>query len=323
MKDKDTGLERDDGDAGSPAGGGGGLCACFGGGGKGERLRSELSSQRLLLKRLVRTKYEGHGVTATNCANGDGINIHARLLATVYRRLTRAGGKGSGETERVQAIGAHWDALGFQGTDPATDLNRSGGLLNLVHLLHFVSTEFETLQKIHKLSHDARQHFPLAVASIHYTKLALDVFLNNERGDRELTAAHAKLIRYVNRAYANNGPNSKAAKSSVLDSLCRFQNSMLFGFWERWRYDQRTVAGGGFDRTYKEIVSQVRKNPVALIDSFDAYLRGVKAASSGAGLEFADLDAEQRRASQGARAAEQKRSDEEQRSRMRKYAQAD
>lgn len=30
------------------------------------------------------------------------------------------------------SIGRHWEVLGFQGGDPRTDLNRSGGLLNVL-----------------------------------------------------------------------------------------------------------------------------------------------------------------------------------------------
>lgn len=114
-------------------------------------------------------------------------------------------------------------------------------------------------------------------SSIHYTKLAVEVFL---KSDAEFVAsgAHGKLVRYINRWSASPHP--------VLDVLCRFQNSLLFAFWERWRYEGRSIAEGGFDRTYKEVVAGVKKNPIALIDAFEAYLRGVKDARSGSGLEF-------------------------------------
>ena len=96
----------------------------------------------------------------------------------------------------------------------------------------------------------------------------------------------------------------------------------MFAFWERWRYDQRTIADGGFDRTFKEVAAAAKKNPVAVMDAFETYLREVADARSGAGLEFADLDAEQRRATQDVRKAERQR-DRDAEDRMKKYAQAD
>lgn len=69
-----------DGDGSPAGGGGGGLCGCFGGGGaRGEKLRAEFLEEKKLLKRLLRTKFEGHGVSERSCVNGDGINMHARL----------------------------------------------------------------------------------------------------------------------------------------------------------------------------------------------------------------------------------------------------
>ena len=84
--------------------------------------------------------------------------MHARVIATIFRKLTKAGKDAS-----VKSIGAHWDAIGFQGTDPSTDLNRFGGIVNLMHLLHFVSTNFDIVDKICRLSHDSYQSFPFAV----------------------------------------------------------------------------------------------------------------------------------------------------------------
>ncbi|CAN0518186.1 unnamed protein product, partial [Ectocarpus sp. 8 AP-2014] len=46
---------------------------------------------------------------------------HRRLLQTVYRRMTN-------EKRACPDVGPHWDTVGFQGTDPCTDLNRSMGI---------------------------------------------------------------------------------------------------------------------------------------------------------------------------------------------------
>ena len=51
---------------------------------------------------------------------------HARALNLLYLECTGLASPGP--------MGGHWEKLGFQGTDPATDF-RAGGVLALAHLL--------------------------------------------------------------------------------------------------------------------------------------------------------------------------------------------
>ena len=51
-------------------------------------------------------------------------------------------------------MGSHWEVLGFQGTNPETDLNRFGGMCNLLHVLHFLSFNLSMLEDIFALARD-------------------------------------------------------------------------------------------------------------------------------------------------------------------------
>ena len=53
--------------------------------------------------------------------------MHRRLIQTIYRRITK-------EKRACPDVGSHWDTIGFQGTDPCTDLNRSMGVLSLLQV---------------------------------------------------------------------------------------------------------------------------------------------------------------------------------------------
>lgn len=56
---------------------------------------------------------------------------HFRFLSTIYQHLT--------ETPLLECrrYGAHWEQIGFQGNDPATDL-RGVGILGLLNILYFI-----------------------------------------------------------------------------------------------------------------------------------------------------------------------------------------
>ncbi|GMI08298.1 hypothetical protein TrVE_jg10475 [Triparma verrucosa] len=57
---------------------------------------------------------------------------HLRILRTIYRSLTSLSPPSS-------PTGPHWSLIGFQGLDPSTDLNRSGGILTLLSVLHLTT----------------------------------------------------------------------------------------------------------------------------------------------------------------------------------------
>jgi len=95
--------------------------------------------------------------------------IHLAMLRTIYRQLTST-------TLDCPRYGAHWEEIGFQGSDPSTDL-RGVGILGLVQALFLVMTP-EILpfsQDLYKLSRQEGQEFPLLVLSLNMTRITLQV----------------------------------------------------------------------------------------------------------------------------------------------------
>mmetsp|Transcript_4375 Transcript_4375/g.12236 ORF Transcript_4375/g.12236 Transcript_4375/m.12236 type:complete len:255 (-) Transcript_4375:523-1287(-) len=95
----------------------------------------------------------------------DGSVLHERVLGSCYRALTK-------EDRTPPRYGNHWDVVGFQGTDPATDL-RGAGMLALLQLLHFAKRRAPLLAAIYAESRREGHDFPFMVVSINMTQLAL------------------------------------------------------------------------------------------------------------------------------------------------------
>ncbi|XP_065914182.1 ELMO domain-containing protein 3-like [Dysidea avara] len=102
--------------------------------------------------------------TIAKCSYDDGNPLHFRVLQTIYRRLT-------GATFDCPRYGKHWEDIGFQQSDPATDL-RGTGFLSLFHLLYTLSSSdtINMMVSIYKLSQDSSQQFPLCALAINITQ---------------------------------------------------------------------------------------------------------------------------------------------------------
>ena len=85
--------------------------------------------------------------TEYNAANP----THFRVLSTIFRRLTNTkDAKGTG----VLMTGSHWEQIGFQHTNPGSDLNRSGShkMAVLLQVLYFLQSNQQMAQEIYQLS---------------------------------------------------------------------------------------------------------------------------------------------------------------------------
>ena len=89
------------------------------------------------------------------------------MLRTIYRQLTCT-------TLDCPRYGAHWEEIGFQGSDPSTDL-RGVGLLGLVQALYLVMTPeiLPFTQDLYRLSRQEGQEFPLLVLSLNMTRITV------------------------------------------------------------------------------------------------------------------------------------------------------
>lgn len=179
---------------------------------------------------------------------------HTRMLRTIYSRLTR--------NTMCPSIGRHWELIGFQDTDPRTDLNRSGGVLNVVHMFFFLSHYYDSLAAIFQLSQDTEQNFPLACISITITRMVVDAFLAGH-----LSSVCAKGNR------------------SVLETTCGVYAGALFHYYKRWRGLRRTIRDT--EQTLKEVRALVAREPQKLLDGLAA--ADIPKAGLGAALGLTDM----------------------------------
>ncbi|XP_064124864.1 ELMO domain-containing protein 3 isoform X4 [Loxodonta africana] len=88
-------------------------------------------------------------LTIAQCGLDSQDPVHGRILQTIYRKLT-------GSKFDCALHGDHWEDLGFQGANPATDL-RGAGFLALLHLLYLVM-DSKTLLMAQEILQLSRHH---------------------------------------------------------------------------------------------------------------------------------------------------------------------
>ncbi|XP_072493104.1 ELMO domain-containing protein 3 isoform X2 [Notamacropus eugenii] len=171
--------------------------------------------------------------------------VHGRVLQTIYKKLT-------GSRFDCALYGTHWEELGFQGSNPATDL-RGAGFLALMHLLYLVMDSKTLLlaHEIFRLSQHHIQHFPFCLMSINITRIVIQA-LREECLSKECNRQHT-VIPVVNNLYA----------------------AAFLHLAYIWRTQQKTILDSSF--VLKELEVLAKKNPKQLLRSLDTYLtKGTK-----------------------------------------------
>lgn len=182
------------------------------------------------------------------CSLDNNHAVHMRVLQTVYKRL--AGGR-----QDCPRYGAHWENIGFQGTDPATDL-RGTGFLGLMHTLYLVMDP-QTLplaRDIYRLSLHPTQNFPFSVMSINMTRIALHAL-------REEV-----LSKECNR------------RQQVVGVLNEFYVATFLHLFQVWKSQHKTISDSGF--VLKEVELFARRNPKQILRRLELFLKEQR--SSGA-----------------------------------------
>lgn len=198
------------------------------GGGFLATLRSFFGGARPLKAALLAERDFVLALALTPFSNDD--PMHFRLLASLYDAVLHR--------ECPGRFGEHWDALGFQGRDPATDL-RGAGLFGLLQLFAFVTQHQQLARDIHRLSTDDEQNFPFALMGINLTSMVLSC-----------AREHA----------LNKSMNKRNAVLAVLNDLY----AALFGrFFAVWRDGHKTIADSG--NVIAELQAVVRKDPSRLL----------------------------------------------------------
>nr|XP_002132184.1 ELMO domain-containing protein 3 [Ciona intestinalis] len=159
------------------------------------------------------------------------IEVHYRVLQTIYKRL-------SGCKHNCPKNGSHWESIGFQGDDPATDL-RGAGFLALLHLLFLVTDKPDIASEIFRLSVHPEQNFPFCLVSINVTRIALKV-LREE-----------KLTRFCNK------------RKQVVAVMNDFYLAIFWHFYHVWKTQHKTMKDSG--HVLKEAEVAASKQPAVMM----------------------------------------------------------
>ncbi|KAI8774910.1 ELMO domain-containing protein 3 [Biomphalaria glabrata] len=188
------------------------------------KLHRDLMHQRDLLFCIAATSFQNDNP------------IHNQVLQTIYRCLT-------GSKFDCPRFGNHWEEIGFQGQDPATDL-RGGGMLALLNILFLLrdSSTKELSREIYKLSLHPTQNFPFCIMGINLTRICLQV-LREEIFNKECNK-RKDVIYTINCVYA----------------------SLFFYLYNKWRTG-KTIADSGFILQETELYAH--KHPKAVFKDFN------------------------------------------------------
>ncbi|GMR42772.1 hypothetical protein PMAYCL1PPCAC_12967 [Pristionchus mayeri] len=191
---------------------------------KNERLKE----QRTLLVALANTPFSEASIE------------HWHLLCDFYRKAAAAATNTPGLTPHCPRTGSHWQTVGFQGTDPSTDL-RGVGILGLLQL-HFLVSEWglpdDQLITILQLAQDSQQNFPFAVVGLNFTSLIVSKLKSGELNGL---------------ANINN---------SFLETINGIYRGCYIAFYRDWKGTAKTILD--FNYALKKIDQSLSKDPSGL-----------------------------------------------------------
>ncbi|XP_066123650.1 ELMO domain-containing protein 3 isoform X8 [Saccopteryx bilineata] len=187
-------------------------------------------------------------LTIAQCGLDSQDPVHGRVLQTIYKKLT-------GSRFDCALHGDHWEDLGFQGANPATDL-RGAGFLALLHLLYLVMDSKTLLmaQEILRLSRHHIQQFPFCLMSVNITRIVIQA-LREECLSRECNRQQ-KVIPVVNSFYA----------------------ATFLHLAHIWKMQQKTISDSGF--VLKDLEVLAKKSPRQLLKTLEIYLARVSKGQS-------------------------------------------
>ncbi|XP_066233914.1 ELMO domain-containing protein 3 isoform X7 [Saccopteryx leptura] len=187
-------------------------------------------------------------LTIAQCGLDSQDPVHGRVLQTIYKKLT-------GSRFDCALHGDHWEDLGFQGANPATDL-RGAGFLALLHLLYLVMDSKTLLmaQEILRLSRHHIQQFPFCLMSVNITCIVIQA-LREECLSRECNRQQ-KVIPVVNSFYA----------------------ATFLHLAHIWKTQQKTISDSGF--VLKDLEVLAKKSPRQLLKTLEIYLARVSKGQS-------------------------------------------
>lgn len=187
---------------------------------------------------------------------------HAAILKTLHAHFRP---RDHALFSAVPRYGAHWEQIGFQGNDPATDL-RGVGLLGLLCLLNwFSSAAKEKLAlEMFSLSQDAVQNFPFCAMSLNVTRVCLQVLRSGKLS--------AQVRRRSGQAKGGTKDDDlfRSDADVTVDVFVTFYCAVFHRLCVIWREGHKTICDSGF--VLKELEKAAAKKPGSIIQDFESLL---------------------------------------------------
>lgn len=159
--------------------------------------------------------------------------LHFKILHTIYRKLTNI--------NHCIRYGEHWEKIGFQGRDPATDL-RGVGMLGLLQILAFITLNYDFIGYVYQYSLSENFHFPLAVGLLNMTEIMLQ------------TLREGKLYKMI------------LQQKSAINAVNTFYFAVFFKFFIMYKANKCTESD--FGELKKKIMNLARGSPAKLIAEY-------------------------------------------------------
>ena len=171
-------------------------------------------------------------------------NFHTTVLDTIYRLLMKS-------QVSCPRYGSHWEDIGFQGNDPATDL-RGAGMLGLVNLFDFVTSPiaYQIALDILKLSRDVTQRFPMCALSMSLTVIVITLLRDG------------KLSKVC---------NSRGMVFSVVNDAYK---ALFYRLFCVWKYQHKTIWDSG--HVLQELEVSAKSNIQRYMNEFYNELERIK-----------------------------------------------
>lgn len=161
--------------------------------------------------------------------------FHFRMIHTIYTIMTN-------EPECRQK-GSHWETIGFQSTDPSTDL-RSVGMLGVLQILAFITFHKEFLVKgVLPLLKIDEYTFPLCASLLGITKEAVTALRSGKLNS---------MIRET---------------KSVINCLNNYYFAIFFKFFMVYKLNNLTISDYG--HIFPTIVEECHQNPEKTVSEFN------------------------------------------------------
>ena len=194
----------------------------------GTKLSKKLQHEKLLVLAIAR------------CSLNDRERLHLRTLQTIYSKLT-------GSSLNCRRFGSHWKDIGFNGVDPADDL-QGVGFLGLVQLVHFLDNPrtMPIAQEIFRHCREESHQIPFCVLSINFTQIAL--------------------------AALQDGSLNKTCnkRDQVFVVVNEFYMAMFYRYFQKWKSQHKTILELG--PLIQETGEYAKANLKEVVHEFDELL---------------------------------------------------